>query len=243
MSTTAAFSGLICDQFQKALLHLSLSPFFSPSGTSGEDQAPSEPFSRLSKRIEGLQHLTAVPISNRPTLIGFSFKESTGEWFQSIPWHKNLCKEMVCCEAHRAASYPRGRRIDRQEPPSPTLLPAPVAMEMEYACNKIVLTLFVSAVRQETGCSVCLYVWVCACAPADLSFCCTLCRVCSNNEWHGWSLSVYAKEYYVTPLVLLEICLKKMWYLFPQYSISLPFWKSIVESHFVNLLLKKTTNI
>lgn len=170
-------------------LSLSLSLFFS--GTSGEDQALSEPFSRLSKRIEGLQHLTDVPISSCPTLIGLSFKESTGEWFQSIPRHKNLCKEMVCCEARGAASYPRGRRIDRQDPP-PTLLSAPVAMEMEYACNKIILTLFVSAVRRTRNWLLCVYVWVCACAPADLSFCCTLCRVCSNNEWHGWSLSVYA---------------------------------------------------
>lgn len=80
-------------------------------------------------------------------------------------------------------------------------------MEMEYACNKIVLTFFCLFLQLETHkklAALCVCMCVFESAPI------TYVKVCM------------LKGYYVNYLVLLEIRLK-ICYLFPQYSISLLF--------------------
>lgn len=89
-------------------------PLF-PSGTSGEDQAPSEPICCLSEWIEGLQHLRAAPISNHSTLIGFVFKGVSSAVFSVHSTNTRIyAKGMYCCEACGVSRLLKGdRKIDR----------------------------------------------------------------------------------------------------------------------------------
>lgn len=100
-SVAAAFSRSI-EIVRVRSTHVPVCPFYHPgSGTSGEDQAPSQPLGRLSKPIEGLQHLNAAPEWRRPALTG----KGVDCGAESILPHENLCKETAGCgaqwETHR----------------------------------------------------------------------------------------------------------------------------------------------
>lgn len=121
VSTAAAFSHFICVVHTKAAPYTCLSVLSLHSGTPGEDQAPSEPFSGLSKQIEGLQHLKARPrvSPSRFWLVSVLKRSQLGDWLQSILQHENLCKETARCEARKSCIASQ-RETDRKTGPPPS---------------------------------------------------------------------------------------------------------------------------
>lgn len=168
VNTAAAFSHFICVIHIKAAPYTFFSVLSPHSGTSGEDQAPSEPFSGLSKQIEGLQHLKARPrvSPSRFWLVSVLKRSQLGDWLQSILQHENLCKETARCEARKSCIASQ-RETDRKTGPPSLLhyfLPR-LLWEWNMHVTKIVLKFLATAVTdaQETGCTGFLCVRWCVC--------------------------------------------------------------------------------
>lgn len=123
------------------------------SGTSGEDQAPSQPLGRLSEPIQGLQHVNAVLL--------WLEKESTAE--RSPPCHTRIYA--------RKRLYSRAQcEVHRRKSPSPLLyfLPRLLWQRSMHVRNLVEKTKISHCSNRRTGNWL---HWICACEVVLVCVC------------------------------------------------------------------------